>query len=420
MQLSKNVRRKAIDMAKKNVAFRKAARIVRRHYLTRDYVKKSRKRRTDDTMVYFNTFNGRSYADSPKAIYEYMLSRAEYKDYRFVWAFTEPEKYEFLTKNRNTRIVKFNSDEERSAMMRAKYWIVNYRLLDHLIPKEDQIYVQCWHGTPLKRLGYDLINSDNAMNSVEETRTMYKIDAERFRYLLSPNSFSSEKFSTAWNLAEFGKEDTIQELGYPRNDRLATASAEDVAAARELVAKDVPADKKIILYAPTWRDNQHDSKVGYVYKPKVDFEYLKEMLSDQYVILFRAHYLVANSFDFDKYRGFIYDVSGHDDINDLYLASDMLITDYSSAFFDYAVLKKPIAFYMYDKEDYADSIRGFYLSLDELPGNIVETEESLVKEIEVIGEGWKPDEKYQQFNEKFNKLDDGHAAERLTRKIFGK
>ena len=89
------------------------------------------------------------------------------------------------------------------------------------------------------------------MNSVEETRTMYKIDAERFRYLLSPNSFSSEKFSTAWNLAEFGKEDTIQELGYPRNDRLATASAEDVAAARELVAKDVPADKKIILYAPT-------------------------------------------------------------------------------------------------------------------------------------------------------------------------
>ena len=128
---------------------------------TKTYTISTSSKPCDSSFLRYSTYN--KYTKQYYLLRSYMLSRAEYKDYRFVWAFTEPEKYEFLTKNRNTRIVKFNSDEERSAMMRAKYWIVNYRLLDHLIPKEDQIYVQCWHGTPLKRLGYDLINSDNAM-----------------------------------------------------------------------------------------------------------------------------------------------------------------------------------------------------------------------------------------------------------------
>lgn len=418
MSFKGKLKRKAMDLVKKNVTLRKAVRKQRRRHHTREYVNKSSRVEVQDKLVYFNTFNGRSYADTPKAVYEYMLGRPEFQDYSYVWAFIDPEEYSFLNNNRNTKIVKFNSEAERSEMMKAKYWIVNYRLLDHLIPKKDQIYVQCWHGTPLKRLGYDLTNSENVMNTVEETRTMYKIDAQRFKYLLSPNRFSSEKFSTAWNLKEFGNKDTILEFGYPRNDRLANAGQADMDEARAGLGLNIDPEKKIILYAPTWRDNQHASGVGYVYKTEVDFDYLREKLSDEYVILFRAHYLVANSFDFSRYPGFIYDVSGNDDINDLYLASDMLITDYSSAFFDYAILGKPIVFYMYDKEAYADSIRGFYLSTDELPGHIVETEDKLVDCIKSFDNGFEPDEKYKNFNKRFNELNDGQATKRLVDKIF--
>ena len=97
-----------------------------------------------------------------------------------------------------------------------------------------------------------------------------------------------------------------------------------------------------------------------------------------YTVLFRAHYLIANAFDFERFGDFVIDVSQVNDINDLYVISDVLVTDYSSVFFDYANLRRPIIFYMYDLDRYANDIRGFYLGLDELPGPIVQTEDELV------------------------------------------
>ena len=145
-----------------------------------------------------------------------------------------------------------------------------------------------------------------------------------------------------------------------------------------------------MLYAPTFRDNQHDGS-GYTYDTHLDFDRLREEFGDEYVILFRAHYFVANQFDFSRYEGFVYDVSALDDITPLYLISDLLITDYSSVFFDYANLKRPVLFYMYDLEQYANDIRGFYFSLDELPGPILKTEDELVDAIRRVEETpvWK-------------------------------
>ena len=93
------------------------------------------------------------------------------------------------------------------------------------------------------------------------------------------------------------------------------------------------------------------------------------------MVLFRAHYLVASAFDFSAYPGFVLDVSGVEEINDLYLASDLMVTDYSSTMFDYANLRRPILFYMYDLEQYRDHLRGFYFDLSELPGSILTREE---------------------------------------------
>ena len=139
-------------------------------------------------------------------------------------------------------------------------------------------------------------------------------------------------------------------------------------------------------------------------------------LQDEYIILFRAHYLVANKFDFAKYAGFIYDVSHIDDINDLYIISDLLITDYSSVFFDYANLKRPMIFYMYDLDLYQEILRGFYLDLEELPGPIVRSENELIA---AIKNSTNVDEEViTRFNKKFNYLEDGQAAKRVVEEVF--
>ena len=413
MSLSSKVKKKIFDIAKKNKRFRVAARAGRDAAYHAKMVMDEPFGRIDDKLVYFQTFSGRGYSDSPKAMYEYMLKAPEYRDYRFVWSFKEPEKFEFL-RNDRTDIVKFRTRADNKALRRAKYWISNYRMLDHQHPRKGQVYVQCWHGTPLKRLGYDLESSDNSMNSMQEIREKYRTDAKKFSYLISPSPFTTEKFASAWNLVKTNQTHKIIEEGYPRNDRLINTTDEERTEIRKSLGVD---DKKVILYAPTWRDNQHTSGEGYTYKTEVDFDKLKRELGDEYVILFRAHYLVANSFDFDRYAGFVRDVSSYSDINELYIAADILITDYSSVFFDYANLRKPMIFYMYDLEQYANELRGFYISLDELPGPIVRDEDSLIAEIRAC-DTWKPDSKYEEFCGKYNPKDDGHASERTLKKII--
>lgn len=413
MSVTKKAKKLIFDIAKKNKAFRLVFRGSRDTAYRAKMTLDDPFGKIDDKLVYFRTFSGRGYSDSPKAMYEYMLTAPEYRDFRFVWCFKEPEKFAFL-KNDRTELVKFRTKADNKALRKAKYWITNYRMLNYQYPRKGQIYVQCWHGTPLKRLGYDLESSDNVMNSMAEIREKYRSDAKKFTYIISPSPFCTEKFASAWNLVKTGQMHKIIEEGYPRNDRLINTTP----AEREELRKSLGVEgKKVILYAPTWRDNQHTSGEGYTYKTEVDFDKLQRELGDEYVILFRAHYLVANSFDFAKYRGFVQDVSSYSDINELYIAADILITDYSSVFFDYANLRKPVIFYMYDLEEYANNLRGFYISLDELPGPIVRDEDALIKEVRKT-DGWKPDEKYEQFCEKYNPKDDGHASERVLAKII--
>lgn len=407
------MKKKIFDLAKRNQKFRIFARKMRDGLYRIKMTLDEPFANVDEHLVYFQTFSGRGYSDSPKALYEYMLKSEDYKDFRFVWSFKEPERFSFLANDR-TEIVRFRSCEDNRYLRRAKYWISNYRMLDYQVPRKNQVYVQCWHGTPLKRLGYDLKASDNSMNSIAEIREKYRTDAERFTYLLSPSPFATAKFASAWNLTETGQDYKILEEGYPRNDRLINFSNIE----REKIRQKLGIDKqKVILYAPTWRDNQHISGTGYTYKTAVDFELLRRELGDEYCILFRAHYLVANSFDFDKYDGFIKDVSYYPDINDLYIASDLLITDYSSVFFDYSNLLKPIIFYMYDLKEYENELRGFYIDLDELPGDIVTKESDLINSIKKSAK-IKTGEKYINFQKKYNPLEDGKSSERVLKKII--
>ena len=145
---------------------------------------------------------------------------------------------------------------------------------------------------------------------------------------------------------------------------------------------------------------------------------MQKELSEEYIILFRPHYFVANAFDFEKYNGFVYNVADIDDVNELYIISDVLITDYSSVFFDYANLHKPMIFHMYDLEHYRDESNGFYIDIKELPGKITRTDDELIDEILRVSKEFVYNQKYKKFNEKYNYLDDGNASERVVNEII--
>ena len=414
--VKKQIKKIATDISKKNILFRKTFRKLIYFKRKIKYLKYYYKYDVDDKMIFFEAYNGRNYACSPKALYEYMIKNKKFNDYKFVWAFKNVNQHKIL-KNKNTIVVKTNSKEYFKYLSLSKYWIVNSLIDVSIKKKKNQIYLQCWHGTPLKKLRYDIEVKGAVLNTISEIRKRNDLDAIKFDFFISPSKFCTEKFISAFNLKKLGKDNIIVEKGYPRNDYLFNYKKEDIDKIKKLLK--LPKGKKVILYAPTFRDNQHTSGVGYTYNLGINFDKMQKELSKDYIILFRTHYFVSNSFDFSKYDKFIYDVSKYDDINDLYIISDLLITDYSSVFFDFANLKKPMIFYMYDLDDYKNNLRDFYFDLNILPGPIVKQEDDLIKEIKNID---NYDElyhdKYIKFNEKFNYLDDGKSTERVVEVIF--
>ncbi len=404
------------------------------------------------TAVLFKAYSGRGYACSPRAIFEAMTRDPAYDDFEIYWAFREPmaralaargfvvrgldddgpateqvdldvalgpEALELL---RRAIIVVWGSREYFEAHARTAYWFSNSVIAWHLRPRAGQAYIQTWHGTPLKRLGcdIDLSMAHNALYSGKQTHARYAWEGERFTYLLSPSAFATEKFSSAFDLATEEQRAKVLELGYPRNDRLHTFTNEEVARVRQRLG--IPDGKKVIVYCPTWRDDQHSATLGgYTLRLPLDFGTLRDALGDEYVVLFRAHYLIANSFDFAATDGFVIDASHVSDINDLYLASDVLVTDYSSVFFDYANLGRPMVFYMYDLDRYANDMRGFYIDLDELPGPIVKNQAEMTAAI-LDAQATRPQyaDKYARFRDRFTGLDDGHAGERVLKRVIGR
>ena len=413
----KKIRTYLVDLAKKNVFIRKILRKTKYLLETVRYTYYYLFYKVDDKTIFFESFGGASASCSPKAIDNYLIENKDYKDYKFIWAFKNPEKDHLIKRNKNLIIVKSKSKDYYKYLSKSKYWIVNSLLDLSVIKKKNQIYVQCWHGTPLKKLRCDITVTGSVLNTKEEVIKRNNLDVAKIDYFISPSKYSTEKFTSAFNLKNLNKENIIIEKGYPRNDKLINYTQNDINDIKEKL--NIKTNKKIILYAPTFRDDEHKSGLGYTYKLNIDFDKLKKELGKDYVILFRAHYFIANSFDFNKYKDFVYNVSDYDDINDLYIISDLLITDYSSVFFDYAILKRPILFYMYDYKNYKTKLRDFYLDLKELPGPIIEKQEDLVKDIKQIDKVFnKYKEYYQTFNKKFNPYEDGKSSIRVVKEII--
>ncbi len=360
--------------------------------------------------VLIESFFGKSYSDSPKYLYEYMQKTRGDK-YRYIWVLNQ--KSENLAKSGKHTRVKRNSLRYVYFAARCGYRIFNVRQPAWNKKRAGVIFLETWHGTPLKKLVFDL---DDIQAASQDHKIVFYDQSREWNYMVSANRFSTDVFERAFML----NREKILEYGYPRNDVLYAENTAEIAAEvkREL---GIPEGKRVILYAPTWRDNQFYGKGRYKFELAMDLGLMQKELSGDSVILLRTHYHIADILDLSEYEGFVYNGSQYEDVSRLYLASDICITDYSSVFFDYANLKRPILFFVYDLDAYADEIRGIYLDMEkELPGPLLHTNEELLgalKNMDDITEQYK--ERYEEFYERFCNVDDGHASERIIEKVFG-
>lgn len=359
-------------------------------------------------IIIFESNMGRNYTGNPKAIYEEMVKQGLDKKYRCY----------FFLDNIATEIpgsaIKLKRTRTRYFLIMgiAGVWVTDSRMPNYLKKRKGVQYIQTWHGTPLKKLALDMDSVNMAgETNIDKYKRSFFINTRTWDYLLSQNHYSTEIFRRA-----FAFDKNMLEIGYPRNDVLFYGNH------NEYISKlkkqmGLPENKKIILYAPTWRDNEYYAKGAYKFNTPMDFAMMKEELGDEYVCVVKYHYLVKDNIDWSTYGGFVYEFNMCEDISTLYLVADILITDYSSVMFDYSLLKRPMFFYTYDLEEYKNNLRGFYFDfLEEAPGPIVGTTEELTAAIKNYDSSMYQD-KYNNFYNKYNHADDGKASAKVVEVI---
>ncbi|QUI32027.1 CDP-glycerol glycerophosphotransferase family protein [Streptomyces alfalfae] len=292
-------------------------------------------------------------------------------------------------------------------LARAKYLVNNVNFPNAVVKRPDAVHVQTHHGTPLKRMGLDQLDYPAAAKGLNFHSLLERVD--KWDYSVSANGHSTRMWERA-----YPSRYTSLDHGYPRNDVFHSATAADIRAIRDRLG--VAPGKRAALYAPTHRDYEA------AWTPRLDLATLADRLGEDTVLLVRGHYFyggAASPLAGLRRSGRVVDVSSYDPVEDLCLAADALITDYSSIMFDYANLDRPIVVYADDWETYATT-RGVYFDLmAEAPGHVARTQDELT---ELFTSGaWRDDTSAgarEVFRRRFCEYDDGRAAERVVRRVF--
>ena len=375
-----------------------------RQRLMRDvYTPEQRKLPLREAVLY-NSFGGKQFSDSPRAVYEELKRRGVELEHI---AMVHDQQVNLPA---GVRGVEWGSREWYEALARSRYIVTNGGIREWFVRREGQVVVQTWHGTPLKRIGADLLGTPKAnlayIASLPQRSRQYSM-------FITPNSFTTPIMTKSFRL-----ECEVLEAGYPRNDVFhAPDRVERAAAVREKLG--IPAKKKVVLYAPTWRDDQRYGGRRFKLDNHIDVDAARKKLGDDHVLLYRKHHKVLDSIP-GAGQGFVWDVTYYPDIADLYLIADVLITDYSSVLFDYAHSGRPMLFFTYDLEHYRDTLRGFYFDFtSRAPGPLIKTSEELVdaiRDIDAVTEEYK--EKYAQFKVDFCEPSDGLASARVVDRML--
>ncbi|HEU4348941.1 MAG TPA: bifunctional glycosyltransferase family 2 protein/CDP-glycerol:glycerophosphate glycerophosphotransferase [Actinoplanes sp.] len=352
----------------------------------------------DDKLAVYAAYWYRGYACNPAAIYEKAKELAP--DVRGLWV-VKPGNADTMPKG--VDYVVSGSRAYYRAIARARWLINNATFPPEVVKRPGSVHVQTHHGTPLKTMGLD---------QPKFPASTVGFDIERMRRNIAKWDFSitANRHTTLWWDRQFPIRGETLETGYPRNDRLARATTSDTDAAR--AGFGIQPGERVVLYAPTHRE-WHAT-----YTPVLDVDRLAEALGPDTRILLRGHYYYG-SIGFPPRHPRVIDVSTYPTVEDLYLASDVLITDFSSAMFDYAVLNRPLVVFAPDWDIYR-AVRGVTFDLSaEPPGVFARGFDELVAAFR-SGAVDGPDAraKLARFRERFCALEDGHAAERVVRRVF--
>ncbi|QCD56255.1 CDP-glycerol glycerophosphotransferase family protein [Streptomyces hawaiiensis] len=289
----------------------------------------------------------------------------------------------------------------------AKYLVNNVNFPNAVVKRPDAIHVQTHHGTPLKRMGIDQMAFPAAAQGLDFRALLERID--KWDFSVSANSHTTRMWERA-----YPSRYVSLDHGYPRNDVYYTAGADDIRTVRARLG--IAPGRRAVLYAPTHRDYE----AGWT--PRLDLAALADRLGEDTVLLVRGHYFyggAASPLTNLRRTGRIIDVSSYDPVEELCLAADALVTDYSSIMFDYANLDRPIVIYADDWETYRTT-RGVYFDLmAEAPGPVARTQQELTEILTT--EAWRDESAAKTravFRRRFCEYDDGRAAERVVRRVF--
>jgi CDP-glycerol glycerophosphotransferase len=350
--------------------------------------------------VLFESFQGKVIGDNPLDIFNEVKERIP--NLELIWATGKG-----TTVPAGARGVRFGSREWLQALATSKYLVNNTNFPWYFRKVPGQVYLQTWHGTPLKRLGRDIPNNYLTKSYLD---TMDR-EATYWDYLISPSQFCTEIFP-----GSFGYKGNIIETGYPRNDRLSKITGAQRQEIRERIGISDPSTY-VVMYAPTWRDYNRSATGNW---QSVNFMDENIQLPEGFQMIYRGHtntHAVHNQ----GVAGRAIDVTLYPDVTELYIAADVLITDFSSVMFDYTVTGKPIMFLAPDLERYRAE-RGFYFDFEAMaPGPILNTDAEVLQTLGRIDQVSKEYEtRYRAWQQKFNSLEDGNAAKRVVDIVWGK
>lgn len=375
----------------------------RLHFSTRNLGDKINEGRSElQNAILFESFSGSQVSDSVLAICDEVIRRR--LGFDLYWTVADlntpvPE---------GTTPLLIHSRDWIQQLHRVRYLVNNNNFPFYFRKRPGQVYLQTWHGTPLKRIGNHVPQANLSL----PYRQLMQRESRYWDFLLAQNDYAAEVLAEAFDYSG-----EVLNVGYPRNDVLAGSEAD----MRRLSVRNRFGFEPyhfVVLYAPTWRDNLSGAR-GYGRVNHLDSKLIRKLLGESARLILRGHHNTAR--DLADRQANVIDATHYPDINDLLLASDLLITDYSSVMFDYVVTGKPIVFLTPDLEEYRDQTRGFYMDLEEIaPGPVCRTNEELSSVLLRLGEVVETySGRYREFTKRFASRDDGAAAVRVVDAIWG-
>lgn len=359
--------------------------------------------------ILYQVRDGKSITDSPYAIFLGLNAHETFSNYQHIWVVDHPDTLVFYQEKfkvfQNVSFVIKESNEYLKALTESKFLINNATFPAYFTKKPQQIYINTWHGTPLKYMGFDVKN--NLKGSQNTMKNFLASD-----YMISPNAHTTNIFKHAFKLDGLYSGE-ILEIGYPRIDLTINTTANE---AREYLAEHLNLKKNpIILYCPTWRGKNVNDPENSLLNVFEEIKLLNQKLPHQ--VLVKVHpFVYSKAKEMPELKPYL--VPDFLDTNQLMPAVDLMITDYSSIFFDFLVTDKPIVFYVPDLDKYQNE-RGVYIDLCALPGPVADNIQDVITL--VSNESYKDadvQEKYAKFKHNFVNYENGSVTERLIESVF--